>query len=151
MELNKESRVGVKAMSRIPFIEKSIRQAISIVGFPLTMYQLILSYYHMNKYKPTGKLVRIGKRYLHAVVTGEHKTEAPTIILESGMGGSSLDWSLVQPELSKHATVISYDRAGFGWSITMEQPTCNHYVDDLRLLLHEMNRRTSLLGIPMAE
>jgi pimeloyl-ACP methyl ester carboxylesterase len=41
----------------------------------------------------------------------------------------------VQPELSKHATVISYDRAGFGWSTqTMERPTCS-YVDDLRLLL----------------
>lgn len=51
-----------------------------------------------------------------------------------------MDWSLVQPELSKHTTVVSYDRAGFGWSTeTIEQPTCQHYVDDLRLLLHEMN------------
>lgn len=127
-------------MSQISFIEKSIRQAISFVGFPLTAYQIFVSHYQMNKYKPVGKLVRIGKRHLHAVVSGEHKTDAPTVILESGMGGCSLDWSLVQPELSKQTTVISYDRAGFGWSTrTMEQATCNHYVDDLRLLLHEMN------------
>lgn len=131
---------GGKRMSQIQIIERSIRLAISIIGFPLTTYQTILSHYHLNNYKPSGKLVRIGERHLHAIVTGEHKTDNPTVILESGMGGCSLDWSLVQPELSKHTTVISYDRAGFGWSTeTMEQPTCKHYVDDLRLLLHEMN------------
>jgi pimeloyl-ACP methyl ester carboxylesterase len=41
---------------------------------------------------------------------------SPTILLEGGLGGTSLDWSLVQPELSAKTRVCSYDRAGLGWS-----------------------------------
>jgi pimeloyl-ACP methyl ester carboxylesterase len=129
-------------MSQIKRFEKSIRLAISIIGFPLTIYQTIVSHHYMKNNKPAGKLVQIGERHLHAVVTGQHNNNNNnvTVILESGMGGCSLDWSLVQPELSKHTTVLSYDRAGFGWSTeTIEQPTCQHYVDDLRQLLHKMN------------
>jgi pimeloyl-ACP methyl ester carboxylesterase len=39
-----------------------------------------------------------------------------TVILDSGMGGSALDWILVQPEVAKFTRVCSYDRAGYGWS-----------------------------------
>lgn len=108
-------------MSQIPFFERSVRLAISVVGFPLSIYQTVLSNYHVYKNKPTGKIVSIGPHNLHAVVSGEGKLGTPTVILESGMGGCSLDWVLVQPELSKHTTVISYDRAGFGWSTRTER------------------------------
>ncbi|WP_369699121.1 alpha/beta fold hydrolase [Paenibacillus silviterrae] len=71
-----------------------------------------------------------------AILTGTAKNKLPTIILESGMGGSALGWALVQPELSKYTRVLSYDRAGFGWSTeTIEKPTCKAYVQDLRDLL----------------
>jgi hypothetical protein len=42
----------------------------------------------------------------------------PTIILESRLDGTSLDWSLVQLELAKRTQVCSYDRAALGWSET---------------------------------
>lgn len=127
-------------MSEIPFIEKSIRSLISVVGFPLSICQTLLSKYRYSQYKPQGRLLRVGQRKLHAVVTGENIKDTPAVVLESGMGGCSLDWSLVQPELTKHATVISYDRAGFGWSAgTIHQPTCRNYVQDLRFLLKELN------------
>lgn len=61
-----------------------------------------------------GKLVTInGNQKVHINCTGEGKQ---TVILESGMGGTSLDWVRVQPELEKKTKVCSYDRPGYGWS-----------------------------------
>jgi pimeloyl-ACP methyl ester carboxylesterase len=47
---------------------------------------------------------------------------SPTVILESGSGGPSIDWLLVQPEVAKFARVCSYDRAGYGWSDSGAEP-----------------------------
>jgi len=41
---------------------------------------------------------------------------APTVILESGFGASSLAWSKVQPLIAARHKVCSYDRAGYGGS-----------------------------------
>lgn len=132
-------------MSQIPYLEKSIRLALAIVGFPFTALQALLSAYQLHKYKPIGERVWIDERYLHVNATGIPQNHNPTVILESGMGGSTLDWCLVQPELSKLTKVISYDRAGFGWSISPnELPTCQHGVDDLRQLLQNMNLKPEL-------
>ena len=70
---------------------------------------------------------------LHALVSGNGE---PTIILDAGMGGFSVDWTFVQPELSTFSTVLSYDRAGYGWSKANEDSmTSEEYVNDLRKLL----------------
>lgn len=58
-------------------------------------------------------MVDVKGRKAHINCTGEG---SPTVILESGLGGGSLDWSLVQPEAAKFARVCSYDRAGIVWS-----------------------------------
>lgn len=60
-----------------------------------------------------GKLVNIGNHKLHLDCTGDGPH---TIVLESGGGSWSHDWSIVQKELSRFSRVCSYDRAGFGWS-----------------------------------
>jgi pimeloyl-ACP methyl ester carboxylesterase len=41
---------------------------------------------------------------------------SPTILLESGLGWSSLSWRKVQPRLAKLTRTCSYDRAGLGFS-----------------------------------
>lgn len=38
------------------------------------------------------------------------------VVLEAGIAATSLSWALVQQEVEKFARVISYDRAGLGWS-----------------------------------
>jgi hypothetical protein len=81
-------------MSSIPSFLKYLRFAISAVGFPLTCTQAVLSKYDRHRYKPEGKRISIGSRDLYAHVTGQGRY---TVILEAGMGGSLLDWSLVQP------------------------------------------------------
>src|ERR1044072_6718532 len=64
-------------------------------------------------FDPPGRLVDVGGFRLHSRCTGEG---SPSIVLDAALGGSSLTWSLVHPELAKLTRVCSYDRAGFGWS-----------------------------------
>ncbi len=40
----------------------------------------------------------------------------PIVVMDAGLGGASLDWSLVQPALQATTRVCVYDRAGMGWS-----------------------------------
>jgi pimeloyl-ACP methyl ester carboxylesterase len=44
------------------------------------------------------------------------KTAAPTVILESGLFGTSADWDLVLEDLAKAGRVCAYDRGGLGRS-----------------------------------
>lgn len=41
---------------------------------------------------------------------------SPTIVLESGISATSLNWRQLQRDLAQDARVIAYDRAGLGWS-----------------------------------
>src|SRR5258708_5600311 len=50
---------------------------------------------------------------LHVWASGHGK---PVVILEAGIAASSVSWSLVQPRVAEFTRVLSYDRAGFGWS-----------------------------------
>lgn len=87
----------------------------------------------MRVIAPPGTLVDVDGFRLHIQCAGEG---APSIILDAALGGSSLSWSLVQPELAKLSRVCSYDRAGFGWSDAGPMPrTAGRIADELRTLL----------------
>ena len=79
----------------------------------------------MNGYPPPGRLVDIGGRRLHLQERG---TGSPTVVLEAGIGATSLNWQALQREISRFTRVVSYDRAGLGWSdlptapLTMSPP-----------------------------
>ena len=60
-----------------------------------------------------GRLVDIGGHRLHIWCSG---SGTPSVILETGLGGSSADWGFVQPEVAGFTQVCSYDRAGMGYS-----------------------------------
>jgi pimeloyl-ACP methyl ester carboxylesterase len=70
-------------------------------------------------YPPPGQLVDVGGYRLHIQCAG---TGSPTVVLDAGLGGSSLDWNLVQGDLSQTTRVCAYDRAGMGWSDAGPQP-----------------------------
>ncbi len=44
------------------------------------------------------------------------RTNAPTVILESGAFGTSADWDFVLNDLAKGGRACAYDRGGVGWS-----------------------------------
>jgi pimeloyl-ACP methyl ester carboxylesterase len=84
--------------------------------------------------RPPGKLVSIGTHRLHLYCT---KGEGPTVILDAGLGGFSLDWFKVQGLLSENnIRACSYDRAGYGWSDRGPSPRAtDQIVDELSTLL----------------
>ena len=68
---------------------------------------------------PPGTLVGVGIHRLHVHCTGRG---SPSVVFESGLGGTSLDWAKVQPEVSRFTRACSYDRAGYGWSERGPEP-----------------------------
>jgi pimeloyl-ACP methyl ester carboxylesterase len=88
---------------------------------------------------PPGRLVDLGGRRLHALVTGDG---SPTVVFENGAGAFSVDWARVQPKVSTFARAVTYDRAGYAWSNRgPAQDTIEQTVDDLHLLLREVGAR----------
>ena len=84
---------------------------------------------------PPGVLVDVGPHRLHLHCTGRG---SPVVIFESGLGGTSLDWARVQPEVSGFTRACSYDRAGYGWSEVGPEPRhAARIAEELdRLLVH---------------
>lgn len=71
------------------------------------------------------KFLDVGGYRLHLNVQGQFGKDPPiTILLESGGGADSTQWSDLQPRLVSEtgATVVSYDRAGFGQSDLPDEP-----------------------------
>lgn len=82
-----------------------------------------------------GKLVDIGTHRLHINCKGN---ESPTIIIDSGLGSFSLEWSAIQESLKNDVRVCTYDRAGYGWSDAGPFPrTTRQIASELHLLLEK--------------
>ena len=65
------------------------------------------------KIEPSGRFVEADGAKLHFQIEGQG---SPAVVLEAGIAATSLSWCLVRPLVAKFTTVVSYDRAGFGWS-----------------------------------
>ena len=84
---------------------------------------------------PPGQLISVGTHRLHIYCQGE-KNNMPTVIIDSGLGGFSLEWRAIQKRLSGQYQICSYDRAGYGWSDPGPFPrTTRTIVAELSLLL----------------
>jgi pimeloyl-ACP methyl ester carboxylesterase len=59
-----------------------------------------------------GRFVEDDGVRLHVVVEGS----GPLVVIDSGLGGSCIEWAAVAASLRDEATVVRYDRPGFGWS-----------------------------------
>jgi pimeloyl-ACP methyl ester carboxylesterase len=82
---------------------------------------------------PPGRLFDVGGFRLHLNCAG---SGGPTVVLDAALGGSSVSWALVQPEIARFTRVCSYDRAGFGWSDAGPLPrTAGRIAGELRTLL----------------
>lgn len=91
---------------------------------------------------PPGRLIDVGGWRLHLNCTGPARPVLPTVILESGIGDFSVEWSLVQPGVATFSRVCSYDRAGDGWSDVGPHPrTMHQIVYELHTLLERAGER----------
>jgi len=108
---------------------------IGVVGFG-AIYQTLATSRDRRRFLPPGKVVQINGKNWHYQIMGEG---CPTVIVDSGTGGTHLDWQLVQPEVAKFTRILTYDRAGYGWSDSSSEPrTAEQVVSELRQLLREV-------------
>lgn len=97
------------------------------------VYQLVGTRRDRKRYPPPGRMIDLGSHRLHLYETG---TDGPAIVMESGLMSTVLSWTELQRELSKSFRVVSYDRAGLGWSEVGPMPrTADRIVDELRRAL----------------
>ncbi len=104
--------------------------ALPVLGFA---YESIMAAVDARRFPPPGQLVAVNGRQMHLNCTG---TGSPTVVMDAGLGGWSLDWSRVQPDITRVTRICSYDRAGMGWSDPSGEPLdARHAVQDLHSLL----------------
>jgi hypothetical protein len=72
-----------------------------------------------KRYQPPGQLVDVGGYRLHLHCIGQG---SPTVVLDAGLGGFSLDWGAVQPHIATSTRVCAYDRAGTTSASTSPPP-----------------------------
>lgn len=88
-----------------------------------------------NSETPPGLMVDIGTHRMHILCKGERQ---PTVIMDAGLGGVSLEWVHVQDLLQDRVRVCAYDRTGYGWSDAGPMPrTSSRNANELFLLLQQ--------------
>jgi pimeloyl-ACP methyl ester carboxylesterase len=97
------------------------------------LYQAAATALDLRNFPPPGAIVEIDGCSMHVQSAG---SGPPTVVLEAGLGGMSSAWAWIQPELAKFSRVVSYDRAGLGWSETDISPkTAQFAAHRLRTIL----------------
>lgn len=115
--------------------DKWIKHAIDLVGFPFTLTNMYLN--RKRKVDEIGQKLKIRDKIIHTIVSGDKDADY-TVILDAGLSCCSLDWYYIQPQLSKFARVLSFDRPGYGWSSAVnERYTSEDVVNDLSLILEQ--------------
>jgi pimeloyl-ACP methyl ester carboxylesterase len=85
--------------------------ALAATGF---LYQWLGAHYDQLRYAGRGRWIDIGDgRRLYLLEKGSGDV---TVLFESGIAATNLNWFHIQERVSRIATTASYDRAGLGWS-----------------------------------
>jgi pimeloyl-ACP methyl ester carboxylesterase len=90
---------------------------------------------------PPGRLVDAGGHKLHLLIMGEERGGL-MVVLEAGGMATSPQWALIQPGIADSARVVSYDRAGLGWSQRGPAPR------DARTIAGELHSALRNAGLP---
>lgn len=130
-ELKKTARTRIARLILKIFLSLCvILPSAAMVGI---VYEAMNAQADNKQFPPPGTLVDVGGHRLHAQIIGDGPN---TVVLDAGLGGTSLDWSLITSEVSKFARVVVYDRAGMGWSDLGPMPrTSDRIADELWTLI----------------
>lgn len=83
------------------------------------MYETAARARDLHAHRAPGTLYDVGGHRLHLYCTG---TGRPTVVLASGLGGTSPGWTRITAEVRRTTRVCAYDRAGQGWSDDVDAP-----------------------------
>jgi pimeloyl-ACP methyl ester carboxylesterase len=85
----------------------------------LSIWNLALVHWQQAHINLPGALYPVEGRQMHLYCSGGG---SPTVVIETGVGSTSLGWYLVQERLSSLTRVCTYDRSGLGWSEPRDGP-----------------------------
>jgi pimeloyl-ACP methyl ester carboxylesterase len=111
----------------------SILALFSLAALAGAAYQLVGVRRDRRRFPPPGRMLSVSGTSIHVNAAGPRDplsgaravgaaalvgelSRPPTIVLESGIAASSVNWTDVHRRISEFARVVSYDRPGFGWS-----------------------------------
>lgn len=107
--------------------------ALVFLGRALNLLVLMRWY---GRPKPPGSAVDVGGRRVFYSLMGEG---LPVVVIEAGLGTGSPEWWRLQEELAKTTRVLTYDRAGYGWSEPGFEPrTSETIASELKELLGDL-------------
>ncbi|MCY9805915.1 alpha/beta hydrolase [Vibrio scophthalmi] len=99
----------------------------------------MLSFSNMAFSEDQSQMVDVGNHKINLLLLGNGK---PTVVFDSGFSDTLDAWSKIQPEISKYATTISYDRAGLGRSEVGPSPrSAEQIAIELKTALDSVNVR----------
>jgi hypothetical protein len=109
------SRIGKPRMCLLSLLMRILLGLLAlllVLGGLGVSYEAIMSSGDATRYPAPGQLVDVGgyRMHIHCMGTG-----MPTVVLNSGAGGFSAEWSLVQPELAKTTDCAVYGRYRASW------------------------------------
>ena len=112
---------------------------LGLVTLPVTValigatYQQLATTRDLAASPAPGIRIDIGGHRVHLWCMG---SGAPTVVLETGLGGSAFSWAPVQPLVARSTRVCSYDCAGFGYSDAGPSPrTSGRIAEELGRLM----------------
>ncbi len=123
-----------RAMRRAGYLGGGFVCLLILLAGAGALYQWIAGSWDRRHNPPPGIFVEVNGLRMHLVCMGQG---SPTVVLESGLSNSWLDWYKVQPEVARLTRVCAYDRAGVGWSDPSPGPrTSRVFAEELHTLLH---------------
>lgn len=121
---------GLRWLARGAFVLVGLVIILAVSG---SVYEAIVGREDARAHPAPGRLVDVGGFRLHINCVG---AGSPTIVLDAGLGETSLDWGQIQPQLATKTKVCAYDRAGMGWSDpSFRERTPTNIAEELHMLL----------------
>src|SRR5918911_897063 len=115
------------------------RAALALVAVPVVLaavgfgYERVMAAGDARSFPPPGRTLTVDGYAPHVFCTG---SGSPTVVMDAGLGGWSMDWSEVQPSVARSTRVCTYDRPSLGWSSPRPEPRdAQHAVAELHALL----------------
>ena len=137
------STKGRSLLRRVGVVSGIMAGACLVLVLGIAVWNLAVVHWQQAHINLPGKFYSVEGRRMHLYCSG---AGSPAVVIETGVGSTSLGWYLVQERLSALTRVCTYDRSGLGWSEPRDGPQDSEtIVRRLHILLNEAGVSPPLL------